>query len=555
MLKDKLLLIKVKNQHWIKELSDNELKELYNLTEFLEKSTSPTIRRIYVINDIIETSLCPICKKEISKIDSANQKLTIFCSNKCRRSTEGKKIITDKMVTTCKEKYGDDHYVEMGKCNIDVSDETKEKRRVTNNKRYGVNNVFQNDKIKDKSKKSSVEKYGKEFYTQTEEYKDRYIETCIEKYGVDNVSKIDSVKSTINKTRRENFWDNFNILLQSKHVKPLFDKDTYVLAKTGDVLQFYCDRCNKSFNFTLKTGQGMEIKDISCGNHTYQSSGEHEISDWLEQTVPNIEILKNKRFKHNGKTLELDIYLPKYNIGIEYHGLYWHSEAHKDKNYHFKKHEHFQNLGIEVIQIFQSEWKYNTDIVKSIISNKLSILEDKVFARHCAIREVKTSEYRLFLELNHLQGYCPAKIKLGLYKNDELLQIMSFSKPRFNKKYDWENIRTATKINTVVIGGFSKLFKSFTKNYSGSIISYIDIRYFTGKGYESNGFINNGYSKPNFFYFKNSGGLILENRMKFQKHKLEKILDTFDPNLTEHLNMLKNGYLRIYDAGNIIMIK
>jgi len=38
---------------------------------------------------------------------------------------------------------------------------------------------------------------------------------------------------------------------------------------------------------------------------------------------------------------------------------------------------------------------------------------------------------------------------------------------------------------------------------------------------------------------------------KFQKHKLEKMLDTFNPNLTEFENMKMNGYDRIWDCGNV----
>jgi hypothetical protein len=39
--------------------------------------------------------------------------------------------------------------------------------------------------------------------------------------------------------------------------------------------------------------------------------------------------------------------------------------------------------------------------------------------------------------------------------------------------------------------------------------------------------------------------------MSCQKHKLEKLLDIFDPNKTEYQNMLDNGYKRVWDSGNI----
>ena len=38
--------------------------------------------------------------------------------------------------------------------------------------------------------------------------------------------------------------------------------------------------------------------------------------------------------------------------------------------------------------------------------------------------------------------------------------------------------------------------------------------------------------------------------MSFQKHKLNKILNKFESNLTEWKNMQLNGYDRIWDCGN-----
>jgi len=44
----------------------------------------------------------------------------------------------------------------------------------------------------------------------------------------------------------------------------------------------------------------------------------------------------------------------------------------------------------------------------------------------------------------------------------------------------------------------------------------------------------------------------LYHRSKFQKHKLSKLLDNFDSNLSEVSNMYANGYRRIWDSGNIV---
>ena len=98
------------------------------------------------------------------------------------------------------------------------------------------------------------------------------------------------------------------------------------------------------------------------------------------------------------------------------------------------------------------------------------------------------------------------------------------------------------------MGALSKLISHIN---SKSIISYVDLRYGTGKSYEKIGFKKLGQSKPNYFYTKNHK--IRENRLKYQKHKLELILEQYDPNLTEWQNMQLNQFDRIWDCGNLIL--
>jgi hypothetical protein len=132
-----------------------------------------------------------------------------------------------------------------------------------------------------------------------------------------------------------------------------------------------------------------------------------------------------------------------------------------------------------------------------------------------------------------------------------LVSIVSFSKPRYNKSYDWEIIRSCNKINTSVAGGFSKILNYFKNNYKGSIITYADARYFDGKVYLNSGFKFERLTSPNYYYFKKNEQR-LYHRSVFQKHKLEKLLEKFDPAVSEYQNMLNNAYLRIFDAGNLV---
>ena len=113
---------------------------------------------------------------------------------------------------------------------------------------------------------------------------------------------------------------------------------------------------------------------------------------------------------------------------------------------------------------------------------------------------------------------------------------MSFSKPRFNKKYEWELVRFCNKCGYHVPGGASKLLKCFEREYKpDSIVSYADRRWTMNSGdtlYDRLGFHLMNTSKPNYWYWKDKDGELL-NRIRFQKHKLPGLLENFDESVSE----------------------
>jgi hypothetical protein len=173
-----------------------------------------------------------------------------------------------------------------------------------------------------------------------------------------------------------------------------------------------------------------------------------------------------------------------------------------------------------------------------------------VYARKCVIKEIDSKTSKIFLENNHIQGNVNSKVRLGLYHNDELVSMMSFSKGRVimgGKKDDWELNRFVNIINTNVIGGADKLLKYFIKNYNpNKLISYSDIRLFDGKMYEKIGFKKFPQSKPNYWYVIQD---IRYHRFNFRKAQL--IKDGYDKNQSEKQIMLDRKIYRIYDCGNI----
>ena len=115
---------------------------------------------------------------------------------------------------------------------------------------------------------------------------------------------------------------------------------------------------------------------------------ELEIQEFLNSL--NISyIIKDKKIL-GGK--ELDILIPDFNLAIEMNGLYWHSEIYMDKFYHRNKSSKCREVGIDLLHIWEDDWKFKRPIIKSIILNKLKLIKNKIFARKTSIREVSPKE-------------------------------------------------------------------------------------------------------------------------------------------------------------------
>ena len=187
-----------------------------------------------------------------------------------------------------------------------------------------------------------------------------------------------------------------------------------------------------------------------------------------------------------------------------------------------------------------------------MIANLLGKTETKIYARKCEIRTVETNECTDFLNKNHIQGWCPSQIKLGLYCDNELVSLMTFGKSRHfigDGKMQYELLRFCNKINTQVIGGASKLFKYFIETYNpNSVLSYSDRRWSKGNLYNKLGFTFSHFSKPNYYYVI---GNVRKNRFNFRKSILVKKYDCPE-DLSESEFCKKQKWHRIYDCGTAV---
>lgn len=314
------------------------------------------------------------------------------------------------------------------------------------------------------------------------------------------------------------------------------------------------------FNYEKVDYRGADIKiEIICEKHgSFFQSPHNHLKDTgcprcgvsaskLEIKIVNFiktfylgEIVTNS--KDIIPPMELDIYIPTLNLAIEFNGGYWHSERFKPKNYHLLKYNLCKEKDIRLVSIWEWEIVKDKEKIKNFIKN-IIIEKKKLFARKLEIKEVSIKEQREFLENNHLQGYVPCSLALGLYKEDELIQIMTLrAKDKKNKIY--EIGRLATKVGYSVIGGAERLFKNLLSyvDYT-EIISYNNLDKFTGEVYERLGLSLKNITIP-YGWIRNN---VYLPRYQTQKSKL--IGKGFDKNKSESEIMRNEGFSKIYLTG------
>lgn len=522
--------------------------------------------KIYIIYNDIELPTCKMCNKK-TKLISFSKGFSIYCSKGCVqkdidirekvKETNIKKFgaefplkseeIKEKLKKTNRNKYGVDFVLK--------SDEIKEKIKKTNLEKYGVQNPFQSSIIKKKIKETNLEKYGVEHNSKNVDVVLKRKKTFLKKYGVDNPNKNKEIIHKRNKTITINYVKKYSEILN-------ISENNIKILNNGDVVIY--GMCNKHKSFKInkqnlfnRLKYGVENICTKCN----KISGSNKIKE--NEIVEFISNLNVKYVRNNRKLLknkEIDIYLEDYNIGIEFNGLYWHSSKFHENNYHYDKTNICEKNGIQLLQIFEDEWIFKRDIVKSIIKSKLNLFEEKIYGRQTKIKIINDNYIaKKFLEENHIQGYVKSSVKIGLYYNDALVSIMTFGKKRistgnklFNESNEYEMIRYCTKLNTIVIGGASKLLKYFIKTYNPhQIITFADRRYSNGDLYMKLGFNFIHNTKPNYWYF-NRNDLIRYHRFNFRKDVL--IKDGYDSSKTEHQIMDERGFFKIYDCGNMKFI-
>lgn len=522
----------------------------------------PNIPRCYCNNILTFINVTKGYHKYCSKKCQVNSNETVEKRKKTCLKKHGvenaaqSEIIKNKMKKTCLKKYG----VE----NASSFDLIKEKKKETCLKNFGTEYPTQSKKVIEKRIDNSLKKYNIEHFTQSEKFKEKFKETCLTKYKVEHFFKDQNVQDKIKNTMLKKYGVE-NISQTSHFKEKIFNKKNefwknkieqdfpdFIFNKMiqSSVLEISCPN-NHIFNinsnqYNLRRVNKHELCTICnpiINNHN--SEFQKDVTDFISSIYfKKIEI----EFKLDRK--ELDIYLPDLKIAIECNGIYWHSELYKDRYYHFDKFKKCYDNEIKLIQIWEDDWLYKNEIVKSRIVNLLHESK-RIYARNCKIKFIDNNTASDFLNQNHLHGKNNSSINIGLYYNETLVSVMTFGKLRHfmsssDEKGVYELYRLCHKNGYNITGGTQKMLKFFKDNFQfKKIVTYQDLDWGFSDFYQKLGMNFIRFTGPGYWYLINDHK---EHRYNWNKSKLIKM--GHDLNLSEKDIMLNLGYHRIWNSGN-----
>ena len=466
------------------------------------------------------------------------------------------------MQTTMQEKYGITNAMEKKEFRQAISNtysnQTKEEKqekvkriKQTKLEKYGDENYHNIEQ----AKQTMQEKYGVQIGYQTEKSVQNRIKSSMEKYGVDNPFKSSEVHKLARQKMKEKYGVEYGY--KSKIIRNKINES--IKEKYG------VDNIMHSSKYQRKVKQTMFDKyKVTSGFLTPNAIKSHKqgtISKINKKCAEELKQITNKQIKLEkpifkyiydiqlGENILIDINPTiSHNVYISYPYLL---KVVKDnipvsKEYHLDRLKIAVENGYDLISVFDwDDWEK----IKYLLQDK-----ETLYARKLEVKEVDKKECNEFLNNYHLQNTCNGQeIRLGLYKDNELIEIMTFGKPRYNKNYEWELLRLCTKPEYKVVGGAEKLFKHFIELVNPqSVISYCDNSKFSGVVYTRLGFIQKGKPSPSLHWSKGSEH-ITDNLLR--QRGFDQLFNTnYSKGTSNEELMIEHGWLPIYDCGQMTFI-
>ncbi len=589
------IILQVKHAYIDEGLGINELINRFNSTktymyEFLRthniKKTKEQINQERANKVKNSYNSKTIEEKLAIKEKRKSTNLEKFGVENCYQSEE----IKAKIKNNCLEQYGVEYHTQRKDIKRKINESTinsqgakrilqtpkgQEHFKNVCKEKYGVENPYQSEEKKKKIKEICLEKYGNEIPCRTKAIKDKMKENSLRNWGAEYPSQSQEIKDKIKESwNNKSIKDIQNIINKRKHTNlERYDDEYYVnKEKIKESLNGRAyEEKQKTKQLIISKWQSKSLIDKQIILEKRKSTNQEKYGvPWscmreecrisagaiskinlhfadilLKNDINFIQefVLENYSydFKINNMLIEID---PTYTHNSTKSAIFNNSKCKKEplsKNYHLNKSIIAEKYGFRCIHIF--DW----DDIDKIIS--LLLPKETIYARKCKIKEISKQETDEFLNLYHLQNTCNGqKYSYGLYYNDKLIQIMTFGKPRYNKKYQYELLRLCSHKDYKIVGGAERLFKHFLRQINPlNIISYCDNSKFTGNVYETLGMVLINKTNPNCIWSKGSTK-ITDNLLR--QRGFDQLFGTNYGKGTSNRELILNeGFVEVYDCG------
>lgn len=443
--------------------------------------------------------------ENISQVKEIANKISKAWKSKSREDIAER---TSKTKQTKFERYGDENYV------------NREKQVNTVLERYGVDNYSKTKECQEKTINTNLKKYGCERATQNTEVSKKISDAWRHK----TKEELREIENKRIKTNLEVYGSSYSI--NSKEIR---DKAIATcLEKYGVPYNCLTPGCINA-NPSLISKINLRFRD-KLNSYGIENKMEFTIGKYsFDFKVGNVLLEINPTYTHNS-TYSTTIGKMMINP--------------KEQDYHYNKTKLAIDNGYRCIHIW--DWDDEDKIIQSLLPRKV------LYARNLQLKEVNLEDTAVFLNQYHLQNSCLGQdIRLGLYSGDELIEVMTFGKSRYNKNYEYEILRLCTKNQYNVVGGAEKLFSYFISKYDPkSIISYCDDSKFSGNVYIKLGMRQKGNNNPSKHWFNpRTGRHITDNLLRQRGYSQLHNDKEHKKGENNETLMLEAGYLEIYDCG------
>lgn len=437
-----------------------------------------------------------------------------------------------------------------GVSNVSQLEEIKQKKQATTLKHYGVPFGAQCTEVRTKMQNTCLSKYGTPYGGTTPEALQKKRDTCMQKYGVPDIHQSQEWQAQ----RRGMSLDEWMAYRNTKKPFQTLTPDEKQQRQRDSLerhLQIYgSTRHDAPLKLERERETCMQKYGVPYPCMTKQararSSNNSRPNQIFESLLKNFQISYEREFVVDDRSYDFKVKDVLVEIDPSAtHNCTWEdrTSVQGDRFYHQKKSKLAASRGYRCIHVW--DW----DDLELVASQLLS--KQVVYARSCTLVELSREEADHFLTSYHLQGTCKgASVRLGLLYEGELIEVMTFGKPRYNKKYQWELLRLCTKVRWSVVGGTQKLFKSFERKAAPtSIVSYCDKSKFEGAVYKQLGFQLLRQGAPSRHWYRAATEQhITDNLLRAQG--ADRLVGTSLGRGTSNAQILRdNGFVEVYDCG------